>query len=194
MLSRMGHREQLLEGAKRALMEKGHAGTTARDIVAASGTNLASIGYHFGSKDALLTAAMIEAIGEWGDEVEAILRTAVDPDAQPIDRLEVIWNGVVESVRTQRKLWVASAEILTVAEHEPALREQLAEALEEGRKGLTAMVTAGAEDVSPERAHALGSLCLAVLQGLMLQQLIDPERASSGTELASAIRALAATL
>ena len=41
----MGHREDLLEGAKRCLYEKGYARTTARDIVAASGTNLASIGY-----------------------------------------------------------------------------------------------------------------------------------------------------
>ena len=31
----MGHREDLLAGAKRSLYEKGYAGTTARDIVAA---------------------------------------------------------------------------------------------------------------------------------------------------------------
>ncbi len=47
---RVGHREQLLEGAKRCLRDRGIAQTTARDIVAASGTNLASIGYHFGRR------------------------------------------------------------------------------------------------------------------------------------------------
>lgn len=52
----MGHREDLLEGAKRCLLEKGYARTTARDIGAASGTNLASIGYHYGSKEALSTS------------------------------------------------------------------------------------------------------------------------------------------
>ena len=36
------------------LREKGYAHTTARDIVAASSTNLASIGYHYGSTKALL--------------------------------------------------------------------------------------------------------------------------------------------
>lgn len=41
--------------------------TTARDIVKASGANLASIGYHYGSKDALLTQAFIELISDWGD-------------------------------------------------------------------------------------------------------------------------------
>ena len=54
----MGHREALLDGARRCLLERGYARTTARDLVAASGTNLASIGYHFGSKEALLNGAM----------------------------------------------------------------------------------------------------------------------------------------
>jgi AcrR family transcriptional regulator len=50
----MGHREALLAGARRCLLERGYARTTARDLVAASDTNLASIGYHFGSNEALL--------------------------------------------------------------------------------------------------------------------------------------------
>ena len=55
----MGHKEDLLAGAKKCLVELGYAKTTARDSVKASHTNLASIGYHFGSKDALLTQAMM---------------------------------------------------------------------------------------------------------------------------------------
>ncbi|NIB31876.1 helix-turn-helix transcriptional regulator [Pseudonocardia sp. MCCB 268] len=44
----MGHREGCWPG-QRGASEKGFGRTTARDVVAASGTNLASIGYHFGS-------------------------------------------------------------------------------------------------------------------------------------------------
>ena len=69
----MGHREDLLAGAKKALLEKGYARTTARDIVAASGTNLGSIGYHYGSTEALMNAAMLSAIEEWGDAFGAAL-------------------------------------------------------------------------------------------------------------------------
>src|SRR3954466_13997211 len=53
----MGHREDLLEGAKRCLLEKGFLRTTARDIVKESGTNLAASGYHYGSKDELVVQA-----------------------------------------------------------------------------------------------------------------------------------------
>ncbi|WP_063760902.1 TetR/AcrR family transcriptional regulator [Streptomyces rimosus] len=62
----MGHREDLLDGAKRCLLDKGYARTTARDIVAASGANLASIGCHYGSKDVLMRQALVETVAEWG--------------------------------------------------------------------------------------------------------------------------------
>ena len=82
----VGHREQLLDGAKRCLYEKGYAGTTARDIVAASRTNLASIGYHFGSKDALLAAAMIEAFGDWGEQLQRVLSTETAEEPRSISK------------------------------------------------------------------------------------------------------------
>ena len=68
----MGHREALLEGARTCLEEKGYARTTARDIVAASGTNLASIGYHFGSKESLLNEAIGQAFEEGADRVTEV--------------------------------------------------------------------------------------------------------------------------
>lgn len=66
----MGHREDLLEGAKRCLLEKGFLRTTARDIVKESGTNLASIGYHYGSKDALVVQAYVSLVEATGDRFD----------------------------------------------------------------------------------------------------------------------------
>lgn len=82
----MGHREDLLEGAKKCLVEKGFVRTTARDIVKASGANLASIGYHYGSKDALLTQAFTELMEEWGE----VFKTGVDGE-------EARWSGSARS-------------------------------------------------------------------------------------------------
>ena len=70
----MSHREDLLAGAVQCLREKGYAHTTARDIVAASGTNLASIGYHYGSTKALLNAAVLAAILAYSGASERSLR------------------------------------------------------------------------------------------------------------------------
>jgi AcrR family transcriptional regulator len=57
----MSNREALLESAITSLQEKGYAGTTARDVAAGAGVSLASIGYHFGTVQELLDAALAEA-------------------------------------------------------------------------------------------------------------------------------------
>lgn len=183
----MGHREQLLEGARRCLIERGYARTTARDIVAASGTNLASIGYHFGSKENLLVQAMIQATGEWGDEVERVLAQAAD--ASPMRRLELIWTGLTDSLRTQRDLWIASIEIFQVAERVPEVRGQLGDAYEMARFGFASLVLGlPFEEVDEDTARAVGSLVLSTVPGLLIQWTLDPQRAPTGTQMAKGLR------
>src|SRR5215470_451698 len=96
MLSAMGNREDLIAGAKRCLLEKGYAATTARDIAAASGVSLAAIGYHFGSKDALLNQAVYEAVGEFAEELAQALAADGSLDARPLDRFESVMRGSIE--------------------------------------------------------------------------------------------------
>jgi AcrR family transcriptional regulator len=193
----MGHREQLLAGAKRCLYERGYARTTARDIVAASGTNLASIGYHFGSKEALLNAAMIDAMTEWGDELERAM--PVNRAVDSLHRLEAIWSGVIDSIERNRPLWVANLDAFSQTEHHAELREQLAAAYQAGRAGFAAMVLdhpGGGETPDPTPAPtraAVGSLVMAVIAGLAIQRLLDPEHAPSADELSAALRAVLPT-
>ncbi|GAA1863021.1 TetR/AcrR family transcriptional regulator [Asanoa iriomotensis] len=184
----MGHREQLLEGAKRCLLERGYAHTTARDIVAASGTNLASIGYHFGSKEALLNAAMIEAMDEWGTELERAIQ--VDPDAGPLERVEAVWAGVVESIAANPRLWFASVDVLTQTSQNPELAQRLAAAMDTGRTSFTDLVLGDAPEGEPR--PAVGALVMAVITGLTVQRLLDPERAPSAEDLVGALRAVVA--
>ncbi|MEV4724891.1 TetR/AcrR family transcriptional regulator [Micromonospora humida] len=185
----MGHRERLLAGARVCLYERGYTRTTARDIVAASDTNLASIGYHFGSKEALLTAALVQAFEEWGVEIDRVLRDGTQPDL--MDRLETMWTGLVESFGTHRPLWVAGIEAFALAEHLPVLREQLAETYTRARPALaTFVIRNGGENVPEETRRAVGSFLLALMTGLTVQRLLDPEAAPSGRDLAEALRVI----
>ncbi|MCX5341730.1 TetR/AcrR family transcriptional regulator [Streptomyces atratus] len=182
----MGNREDLLAGAKKCLYEKGYARTTARDIVAASGVGLASIGYHFGSKEALLSEAVMEAFEEWGDELRELL--ADTTRAEPAS-LDAAWERVSGFFVSHRPLLLAGIEAFAQANRVPGLREQLAEAYERARMNLALPLrpeTAGASDEKAERA--VGSFHLAVISGLGLQWLLDPEGSPSGAELAQAMR------
>jgi AcrR family transcriptional regulator len=192
----MGHRERLLAGARRCLFERGYARTTARDIVTASGTNLASIGYHFGSKEALLNAAMIEAIDEWGEELKGALITDADVGSMdPIERFESIWTRVIESFEAHRPLWVATFEAFVQAQHSPELREQLAAGHEEARFGLAALFQGTDESMVDERvAQTVGSFYVALMSGLITQWLLDAQRAPSGGAMAEALRTIVASV
>src|SRR3712207_28598 len=184
----MGHRERLLAGAKRCLYERGYSRTTARDIVEASGTNLASIGYHFGSKEALLNAAMMEAVGGWGKELERIPLTGTDGEADPMERFESTWTRVIESFEAHRPALMASFEAFVQAQHSPELREQLAEGHEQVRPWLATFFQRIGSTGGEGSERAVGSFHLALLNGLMVQWLLDPERAPSGQGMAEALR------
>ncbi|GAB3168964.1 TetR/AcrR family transcriptional regulator [Streptomyces incanus] len=189
----MGNREDLLAGARRCLEEKGWARTTVRDITAASGgVSMAAIGYHFGSREALLNAALIDAIDEWGTYTGRTLAAFGAKEATPAERYEAMWDGIIESFSTHRTLWLASVEALAQAEHSEDLRRYLAGGQVQGRRGLAAILCNVEEDaVDDEAARTLGAVQMALLTGLMTQWLTDPDRAPTGADIVAGLRALA---
>ncbi|NIY63234.1 TetR/AcrR family transcriptional regulator [Streptomyces malaysiensis] len=189
----MGHREQLMAGAKRCLEERGFARTTSRDIAAAANAPLGTINYHYGSKERLLNAALLETLDEWSEKVRS---GSAEPAAGSGAgaRVESMWARVVESETTDRPLLVASAEALAQAERSAEVRQQLAEAFEGARTTLAADLHGieGAED--GEVARAVGSVHMALIAGLTQQWLVDPERAPSAREVATGLRRIAQAL
>jgi AcrR family transcriptional regulator len=188
----MGNREDLLAGAKRCLYENGYARTTARDIASAAGTSLAAIGYHYGSTEALMSAALFEAIGEWGDEIQRALKADLGRDAGPMERFEWYWSRVTESFGSHRELWAASIEILAQMDRVPGVREALAQGIQEGRLAWAALLLEIDPVAEERKAWVVGSFYQALLSGILVQWLIDPEHAPSGHDLAEALRIIAA--
>ncbi|MBO0804220.1 MAG: TetR family transcriptional regulator [Nocardiopsaceae bacterium] len=157
----MGNREDLLAGARRCLIERGWAHTTVRDIAMAAGVSHAAIGYHFGSKDALLSQALVEAVDELGDEL-----TRHTAAATPEER----WHALIGSFTTHRALWMAQLEAAVHATRSPEVRRHLAKGQRQAREGLG------------------GSVPLALLTGLMLQWLVDPDHAPGAGQVITELR------
>jgi AcrR family transcriptional regulator len=188
----MGNREALLQAAKKCLLEKGYNRTTARDIASAAGVSLAAIGYHFSSKEALLTEALLLAFGEWDQELQKALRTAVPPGVSPASRFEAIWAKIIATFETYRPLWVANFEIFAQMVGQPATRGFLAGNLHTARVGLAAMFLDQEESaVSKHTATTTGTFLHVLLSGLILQWLLDPASALSAKGLTEALRVTA---
>jgi len=192
----MGHREDLLRGAKHCLITKGYGRTTTRDIVAASGANLASIGYHYGSKEALLNAALIDALDDTGEEIHQAIEISRSSAEEPLDRFEAAWQPIVEQYSTRRQLLLASFEVFAQVDRVPDLRDALADGVQQGRESMVELFKAiagdRAEDMDEETLKAVGSFFQAVATGVMAQWLVDPERAPRAHDLATALRAITA--
>lgn len=192
MLLAMGNREDLIAGAKRCLIEKGYARTTARDIAAASGVSLAAIGYHFGSKDALMNQAVYESVGEWAEEVERALAAEGALDAEPLRRFESIMGRTIESFGGEgRGLWAAQLELMSLLGRSEELRVFLAGVQHDAAMGLAELFLGIDPAQAPEQARTAGAVLHALLIGVMVKWFMDPKQALPAPELAAGLRIIA---
>jgi AcrR family transcriptional regulator len=187
----MGHREDLLAGAVACLRAKGYARTTARDIVAASGTNLGSIGYHYGSLESLLNTAVLAAIEEWGAQLSAAMAAGIDLAAPFPRRFEQYWAAVLESFDEYRQVWAATFDLFGVAERVPEVQDAIGAGLQDGRLAWAQLLHGIDPEAEPAKAQAVGSVHQALLSGVLVQWLTDPDRAPSASDLASGLRVIA---
>lgn len=191
----LSNRDALLLAAKKCLLEKGYNRTTARDIASAAGVSLAAIGYHFSSKEALLTEALLLAFGEWDQDLQRALRTAIPSSVAPAERFEATWAKIIATFETHRPLWIANFEIFAQMVGQPATREIIAGKLHMARSGLAAMFLNQSEStVSDQTVRTIGTFHHVLLSGLILQWLIDPASALSAKDLTESLRATAENL
>ncbi len=174
------------------MRQSGRGDITARDLVAASNTNLGSISYHFGSKDALLDEAAKLVFEEWAQTVARTI--SADPDAPPARRLARSLKMILDDFDAMRPYFLGFIQIVADSERSPETREQLIAHYRKQRDTVTAMITESlSHNIDPEDARHIASLLMSVSDGLMLQSLIDPDSAPTSRQLTLALgRALKA--
>jgi len=168
------NQDQLIEGALRCLERLPAERITARAIADEADANLASIGYHFGSKDDLVTAAVIEGLDRWLDEIEGMLGDLLATTAAERFRRA---SFVIQETR-QRHTGLAQTFFAAVAKapHDALVREQLAAGFRKTRPAVAALLELGDDEIGLDAA----GLALAQFYGLLLQTLLDPALAIDG--------------
>jgi AcrR family transcriptional regulator len=174
------NRQNLLEGTLRCLEEMPMEQVTARAIAAESGANLASIGYHFSSKEELVTEAVILGLDRWLAEIESGLADLVSHD--PALRLERAGNLIASTRRRHLGLARTFAAAIAKAQHDPKVRDLLAEGFTHTRPALAALLGLGEDEPGRDAAGLVHSMFV----GLLFQSLIDPELAIEGERMTRA--------
>jgi AcrR family transcriptional regulator len=171
------NRSNLIEGTLRCLERLPPERITAREISDESGANLASIAYHFGSKEDLVTEAVIVGLDRWLEEIAGALG---DLETQaPPERFRRAW-GVIEATRERhRGLARNFAGAVARAQHDQRIREMLAEGFRHTRPNVAALLGLGSDRAGEDAAGLVHSL----FTGLLFQVLLDPELAIDGKRM-----------
>ena len=183
MTTRLDTRQALLDGARECLARQGFLSTTARDIAAASGANLRSIGYHYGSVQGLLTTALSENFRSWmAPLVAATAEGEDDPAARLAEGLDRFARSLPENGGMVRA-WVQA---VAAAPPRSELHARLAANQAWFRDRLAATLAATGADRPADAAAAIITVC----DGLMLRVLLHGTAPTPAELAADAARAL----
>ncbi|MGD9504733.1 MAG: TetR/AcrR family transcriptional regulator [Syntrophobacteraceae bacterium] len=94
-------KKRILLAAERLFAERGLEGTSLRDITEAAKTNSASIHYHFGSKDALISAVFLHRLAPLSEAQLAMLDAAEAEAGDQPPRLEAVMEALVHPIVAQ---------------------------------------------------------------------------------------------
>ena len=175
MSPQRSNRSNLIEGTLRCLERLPPERVTARAIAEESGANLASIAYHFDSKDNLVTEAVIEGLDRWLADIAAGLDDLASHE--PAAR----FRRAFEVLEISRHTGLAKNFIgaLAKAQHDPRIRDTLAAGFTRTRPRVASLLGLGNDRAGQDA----GGLVLALFNGLLFQSLLDPALAIEGDRM-----------
>jgi AcrR family transcriptional regulator len=131
---------------------------TTRAIAEESHANVASIAYHFGSKDELLTQAVVEGLDRWLDEIASALGD-LDAPSSP-ERLRAAMT-VIETTRERHEGLARNfLGALSRAQHSARIRQLLTEGFRHTRPNVAAVLDLGDDQAAEDAAGLVLSTAL----------------------------------
>jgi AcrR family transcriptional regulator len=184
-------RERLLAGARTVVARDGLDSTTSRGIADAAEVNLAAITYHFGSKDELIAAALVDEVRRLAEPVLAVLGDDTDPASRLLTAVTMLESSF-ERRRADVPIFLAA---VSGAANSPALARDFAALWSELRTRLAAEVAElRAASLVPGwvEPDAMAALVLTVISGVAVAAIVDPDgpdHRAVGGQLASLLLA-----
>ena len=164
----------MLLATRQCIGRHGLAATTSREITAKADANLAAITYHFGSKDRLVSEALLDGVREWLAPTIEALGASGDPAARMLLAIQTL-VATFDEHRDETAIYL---EALVHAGQDDSLRRGLVELWAELRALLAADIAALVADeelaawIDPD---AMAGALMAVANGMVLQVRVDPE-------------------
>lgn len=183
---RAATRSALLDAALACLVEHGYEGTTTGRVCERAGVSRGAHQHHFGTRQALVAAALEELALRRLDEIRRELEGLPDGEVRVEQALDAIWGWYTGA------LYQASIDLAAAARTDEELRASLAPVEARLSQGTLLccreMLAAGAEDRSRD---PLIQMTLGTVRGLALLPILQPGNRSAAKQWAFARARLA---
>lgn len=170
----IGH---IVEAAMRVLARQGYARTSLMDIANEVGMSKGAVHYHFPTKEALMAKVLQTACDAVAERTRGVWKASDNPGAALTESLRELWRSRAELSDEAKVV----ADLLAQSLHDPALRAPLAEYYR--------FASSQVETHLMDNLGALGlrskldptkvpRLLHALLDGLLMQKIVDPDAIS----------------
>lgn len=156
-------RRALVEAAFAQLAAAGFEGLRTRDVAAVAGVNVATLHYHFPTKEDLIAGVVGHAMSRFSSTLAG--------EGSPREQLRAHLGGVRRLVRSEPALLRVMGELAARSARDPAIAEMMKRSDSAWHAWLTRLVEAAANDGDPHLSGepgAIAALVMATLRGLFM--------------------------
>jgi AcrR family transcriptional regulator len=178
-------RARLLDAAGQVFARKGFHAASLEEVAEQAGFSKGAVYSNFASKQELFAALLAERCH---GSLLAI-SGAAGQGGSTAERLDRVGHAVLARILDQPEVTLLFLELWVNAARSPDLRARFAEVFGQTRAAVAGLIDARAQRLGaelPAPAELLASLAMAVVDGLALQLVVDPERVppdAAGTAL-----------
>jgi AcrR family transcriptional regulator len=169
---RADRQERILDAVLALLSEHGISGVSIRAVAREAGVALGLVGYHYGDKTTLISAALRRI------EEQDLALVAPDPGLSPEARLREALRGVADPALLTTPYLALRLQLWALAPAHPDFAEVNARAQKRYRAGLAALIRAARPDLSRAEANRRAADIDVVQNGIWLTALLGLDRAS----------------
>jgi AcrR family transcriptional regulator len=164
------NRQKIIDAATALIMERGVKGTSLADIANAAGISKGTLFYHFSAKDDLI----YELTEKHFDEItRANLKRA--GQMQGCSLQEILQESILGILHAENRGKLNLYLLQEAVIENPALKSRFADKYTEFQNTMLQFLNMVAPPMDNDRAIAVSRLLVAVLDGLIIQWLLDPD-------------------
>lgn len=163
---------RLLDAVTALLVEEGFEGVSVRKVAARAGVSIGAVQHHFPTKDAMLNAVMEEA----SEEFQRRLATRIPADATAEQALRAVVHELLVLDPDGRVATVVWTQRLARAMVDPSMRDRHAQEWLELEQLIAHLLRGVVPDQPSDWASDQAAFLLALVDGLAISQVVEPDR------------------